>query len=87
MKRKAIAVGRKNRQTKKSDMRYTERHIEMMRNQFVLPKSERNLKILDIMMRHLRFLKRHDMDVRQQIYRFGEFVEYPPQTILFEKGD
>lgn len=39
------------------------------------------------MMRHLRFLKRHDKAVRQQIYKVADFVEIPAQTVLFEIGD
>ena len=48
----------------KQDMRYTERHIEQLKAQLVKPREERNYKVLDIMLRHLRYIKRHDPDVR-----------------------
>ena len=38
-------------------------------------------------MRHLRFIKRHDPDVRKQIYKHSEFVEFPAQSIVFRKGE
>jgi len=38
-------------------------------------------------MRHLRFLKRHEKEERQQIYKHSEFIEIPAQTVLFEMGD
>ena len=61
----------------KQDMRFTERHIQQLKAQFVLPYLERNYKVLDIMLRHLRYIKRHETDVRQQIYRNAEYVEIP----------
>ena len=86
IKRKEIAI-KKQRLQAKSDMRYTERHIEMIRNQYDAPNNERNYKILDILMRHLRFVKRHDSDVRTQIYKHAEFIEMPAQTVIFNKGE
>ena len=68
-------------------MRYTERHVEMIRSQFAQKPADRNYKVLDIMLRHLRFVKRHDPDVRQSIYRGAEFVEIPAQSVIFTKGD
>lgn len=56
-------------------------------NQFSLPSNERSTKVLDIMMRHLRYLKRHDATVRAEIYRKSEFIEVPAQTYIFRKGD
>ena len=64
VKRKQIAQRRINRLSQKQEMRYTERHIEQIRNQFMTDPSERSYKDLDFMMRHLRYLKRHDPTVR-----------------------
>ena len=68
-------------------MRYTERHIEQIKSQFTQKPADRNYKVLDIMLRHLRCIKRHDPDVRQSIYRAAEFVECPAQAVVFRKGD
>ena len=87
VRRKQIALKRLNRMQSKQDMRFTERHIQQLKAQFVLPYLERNYKVLDIMLRHLRYIKRHETDVRQQIYRNAEYVEIPAQTIIFNKGD
>ena len=67
-------------------MRFTERHIDIIKTQLA-NKANRNCKVLDIMMRHLRFLKRHDKEVRQNIYRAAEYIEVPAQTVMFEIGD
>ena len=40
-----------------------------------------------MMMRHLRYMKTHDKDVRQQIFKSAVFVEYPANVELFKKGD
>lgn len=32
-------------------------------------------------------MKRHDQRVRKALYRIAEFIEVPPQTVLFEMGD
>lgn len=37
-------------------------------------------------MRHLRFIKRHDPDVRRQIYKHSEYIEFPAKHLIFEKG-
>lgn len=76
-----------NRTEVRQDMRYTERHVEMIRSQLEQKPADRNYKILDIMLRHLRFIKRHDPDVRQSIYRNADFVEFPAQSVIFRKGD
>ena len=39
------------------------------------------------MMRHLRFIKRHDKDVRYQIFKHAEFIDLPARTEIFHKGD
>ena len=49
--------------------------------------SERNYKVLDMMMRHLRFVKTHDREVRIQLYRHAQFVEYPSHTEICKRGD
>ena len=67
-------------------MRFTERHIDIIKTQFE-NKANRNCKVLDIMMRHLRFLKRHEKEVRQAIYQASEYIEVPAQTVLFKMGD
>ena len=77
IRRKQIAGKSKRGVEVKQDMRYTERHIEMIRNQFLAKPAERNFKVLEKLMRHLRFVKRHDPDVRKQIYKHAEYVEYP----------
>ena len=71
----------------KQDMRYTERHIEMIKNQFMQKPNERNYKILEKLMRHLRFIKRHDPDVRKQIYKHAEYVEMEAKQTVFSRGD
>ena len=38
------------------------------------------------MMRHLRFIKTHDREVRMQILRNAEFVEYPSRVEIFKIG-
>lgn len=87
IKRKQIAV-RSNRRTEvRQDMRYTERHIEMIKNQFLVKGVERKYSVLEKLMRHLRFIKRHDPEVRKQIYKHAEYVEYPAQYVIFEKGE
>ena len=68
-------------------MRYTERHIIIVRNQLRFPPIDRNYKILDIMMRHLRFLKRHEKSIRQEIYKVAQLIDVPTQTVLFDIGD
>ena len=68
-------------------MRYTERHIEMIKNQFMQNKNERNYKVLEKLMRHLRFIKRHEPDVRKQIYKHAEFIEIDAKQVVFSKGD
>ena len=68
-------------------MRYTERHIMIVRNQLRFPPIDRNYKILDIMMRHLRFLKRHEKSIRQEIYKVAQLIDVPTQTVLFDIGD
>lgn len=87
IRRKQIAGKSKRNMDVRQDMRYTERHIEMIRNQFELRSNERNYKVLEKLMRHLRYFKRHDPDVRKQIYKHSEFVEFPAQTVIFNKGD
>ena len=87
VKRKQIAQRRINRLSQKQEMRYTERHIEQIRNQFMTDPSERSYKDLDFMMRHLRYLKRHDPTVRYEIYKNAQFVEFPAQHYVFHKGD
>ena len=59
----------------------------MLKSQLEQKPADRNYKVLDIMMRHLRFIKRHDPEVRQSIYRNAEFIEVPAQTVIFRKGD
>lgn len=71
----------------KQDMRYTERHIKILKAQFACKRAERNTKVLDVMMRHLRFIKRHEKDVRLQFYRAADFIEVPARTLMFSKGD
>ena len=68
-------------------MRYTERHIEQIRSQYAKKHGDRNYKVLDVMMRHLRFIKRHDKDVRYRIFKHAEFVEIPARTVIFNKGE
>jgi len=86
-KRKLIANRNKNKQKASQENRYTERHIEQIRNQYKLRHGERDYKVLDVMMRHLRFIKRHEKDVRYQILKNAEFIEMPAQQIIFNKGD
>ena len=62
LRRKQIAKDTKRKKVQQ-DMRYTQRHIDIIRTQ-LSKQHERNYKVLDIMMRHLRFLKRHDKDER-----------------------
>ena len=87
VRRKQIAGERVNRTEVRQDMRYTERHVEMIRSQLEQKPGDRNYKVLDIMLRHLRFIKRHDPEVRQSIYRNADFVEFPAQSVIFRKGD
>lgn len=61
--------------------------MEQIRNQFKLSPSERNCKVLDIILRHLRYLKRHDQQVRTEIYKNAEYIEMPAQHYIFRKGD
>ena len=49
--------------------------------------NERNYKILEKLMRHLRFVKRHDPDVRKQIYKHAEYVEIEAKQLVFSKGE
>lgn len=44
-------------------MRYTERHVDIIRTQLAKSR-DCNYKVLDMMMRHLRFLKRLEKDER-----------------------
>lgn len=84
--RKQIAIKDNKKNKVRQDMRFTERHIDIIRSQ-LSTKADRNCKILDVMMRHLRFLKRHDKGVRQEIYKVAQLIEVPSQTVLFEIGD
>ena len=45
-------------------VRFTERQIAIIHHQFQFPKKKRNLKVMDAMMKHLRYLKRHDLRFR-----------------------
>ena len=38
-------------------------------------------------MKHLRYLKRHDIRFRLQVYKNAEFMEIKAQTIIFNAGD
>lgn len=68
-------------------MRYTERHIQMINYHFSVPQVDRNYKDIDFLMRHLRYLKRHEPEVRKQIYKYSQFCVVPAQTVIFNKGD
>ena len=87
IRRKMIAPRNKNKKQETQEMRYTERHIEQIRSQYTKKHSDRNYKVLDVMMRHLRFIKRHDKDVRYQIFKHAEFIDLPARTEIFHKGD
>ena len=68
-------------------IRYSERHLGIIEHQFSLPRKSRNYKVMDIMMRHLRFLKRHEPKFRYAIYRAARYEVIPPQTTVFRMGD
>ena len=86
LRRKQIAVKDEKKMKVRQDMRFTERHIDIIRSQ-LSKRVDRNYKVLDVMMRHLRFLKRHEREVRQELYKASTIVEVPAQTVLFEIGD
>ena len=39
------------------------------------------------MMKHLRYLKRHDLRFRLQVYKNAEFMEIQANTTIFKAGD
>jgi len=62
--------------------------MRMIEEQFRMKRPrDRDIKRLDAMLRHLRFMKRNDANFRRQIYMNGEFEKFPAQHTLFRKGD
>ena len=54
-------------------MRFTQRHLEMIKHQMYISRKNRDYKVLDIFMRHLRYLKRFDQKIRAQIYKYSQY--------------
>ena len=80
-------AGKRNVAAGQALIRYSERHLGIIEHQFSLPRKSRNYKVMDIMMRHLRFLKRHEPKFRYAIYRAARYEVIPPQTTVFRMGD
>jgi CRP-like cAMP-binding protein len=43
--------------------------------------------MIDAMLKHLKYLKKQEPEMRKEIYRKAELIQIPSQTMIFKAGD
>ena len=69
------------------NMRFSCKHIDILKTIFMKLPLKRNIKVLDQMLRHLKYMKKQDRHSRKHLYKAAEMVCIPAQSTIFEAGD
>jgi CRP-like cAMP-binding protein len=60
-----------------------------IKDEFMKPAGDmgRDVKMLDRVLKNLKFFKRFDHETRNLIYKHAEFVHIPGHHVIFNQGD
>ena len=83
------ALLKKYRSTK-SIKRLSLQQIEFIKEEFLKPHDEtsrRDIRMLDRVLKQLKFFKRFDTETRSKIFSEATLITMPGHTIIFNQGD
>jgi CRP-like cAMP-binding protein len=62
--------------------------MDMIQNEFVsLHGSKRSVKLLDLILKNLKFFTRFDEAQRRMVFEQAEYMRVPARTVIFKQGD
>lgn len=71
----------------KFNSRFSCRHMDILNNLFSFASRKRDIRMIETMVKHLKYFTKQEKEIRKQIYRKADIVMIPAQTTIFHRGD